>query len=565
MPPDRESQMRFNRFLVSFIILCTFSFNPGASAIPAEGRSIMIAAVNPHAVEAGRKVAARGGNVVDVAIAVGLTLSVTSPYFAALGGGGFAMVKMDGQTVDALDFREVAPSISTRDQFVKLDKTASVTGGKSVGIPGIPAGYLALHKKYGKLKWESLFTEALSLARNGLPISGEWVEYTRDEQARFNKTGLDTFFKPGGISHQPGEILKQPGLADALIALRDKKVNGFYSGKVAADLVEAVKSSGGTMSLADLKNYKVRWLSPLTTDFAGHKVYLMPPPSSGGVLLFQALKLIEKLNLKKTRPLSVDEYHLLGEIESRVFLSRNFLADPDFHKNPISYFTSEPYILDLAKTIDPRKTVALKPLKGEEIYGKGHESTETTHFSVMDTQGHAIAMTVTMNGAYGSGVVSPRYRIALNDTMDDFTTRPGETNQFGLTQGESNIVEPGKRPLSSMSPTLVDYQGKTVIALGGQGGPAIITGVLQVLHNLIDRGFDADTAIQMPRVHHQFLPNVLLIDKGRVAPEVQDGLKSRGYQLKESLFNKVYVVRLRPDGILEGAFDSRGEGGSGGI
>ncbi|MBX3020788.1 MAG: gamma-glutamyltransferase [Bdellovibrionales bacterium] len=541
-----------------FPVLALISWTT-ANAMPTSGHKLMISAPSPYAVEVGRKVAARGGNVMDVAVAVGLTLSVTSPYFAALGGGGFALVKMK-EGVQALDFRETAPAATSKDYYLKLDKEASQTGGHAVGVPGFPAGLWALHQKYGKLKWADLFREAELLAKNGFAVSGEWTLKTDGERERFNKAGILAFVRPGGVAYKPGEVLRQPLLGKALAEFRTKNLKGFYEGAVAADVVQAVQEAGGKMTLTDLKAYKVRWLEPLTTQYDGHKVYLMPPPSSGGVLILSALRLIEKLGVKDTAALSVDEFHLLGEIEARVFRGRALLGDPDFHKNPMAFLTSDSYIDGLSKTVK-NKAVALAPLKPEEI----KESAQTTHYSVMDAEGHAVALTVTLNGNYGSGVVTPRYHIALNNEMDDFTTRPGESNMYGLVQGPGNEVEPGKRPLSSMSPTLVEKDGKIVMAIGAPGGPRIITSVLQALYRIIGRGIDPDMAVQAPRVHHQFLPNVLFVDRGRFSPEVIEGLKARGHRIQEGWMGKVYVVRLRPDGILDAAFDSRGEGAAGGI
>lgn len=540
------------------LALCFFHFS--AQAIPTEGHKIMISAPNPYAVEVGRKIAERGGNVVDVAVAIGLTLSVTAPYYAALGGGGFALVKMDGD-VQAIDFREMAPAGTNPNYYVNMPKGSSQNGAHAVAVPGFPAGLVALHEKYGKLKWESLFVDPLSLANKGFAVSGDWVNNTEDEKDRFNPAGHKAFFKKNVESYKPGEILVQPALGKALTLFRDKKMKGFYDGPVAQDLAKTVQAGGGKLSVEDLRKYKVRWLSPLTTEYEKHKIYLMPPPSSGGIVILQALKLIEKLEVKKTRPLSADEYHLLAEVEARAFRGRFHLGDPDFHKNPINYLTSESYLEEMKKTVNPKKAVALKPLNDKDF----KESVETTHFSVMDAQGRAVALTVTLNGGYGSAVVTNQYGIALNNEMDDFTTRPGEPNMFGLIQGPGNEVEPGKRPLSSMSPTLVEKDGKIIMSLGAPGGPRIITAVLQALYRVLSREMNVDMAVQAPRVHHQFLPNTLYVDRQRFSPEVLDGLKSRGHKIEESWLAKVYIVRLRPDGILEAAFDSRGEGGAGGI
>lgn len=543
--------------LIAVVLLLT---RLESHAIPAEGHKMMISAPSPYAVEVGRKVALRGGNVIDVAVAVGLTLSVTSPYYAALGGGGFALVRMD-KDVEALDFREVAPRATGRDYYLKLPADASQTGGTAVGVPGFPAGLWELHRKHGKLKWKDLFAEAEALASRGFNVSGEWVAKAKSEKKRFNPTGLEVFFKKGGEDYKPGEILKQPRLAKALAEFRVKGPKGFYEGPVARDVVASVKATGGHMTADDLKSYKVRWLKPMVTEFEGHRIHLMPPPSSGGVVILSALKMIEKLKVKEKAPLGVDEYHLLAEIGARAFRGRALLGDPDFHKNPLSFLTSDSYLNEMTKSVNPAKAVALKPLDPADV----RESSETTHYSVMDAEGRAISLTVTLNGNHGSAVVTEKFGIALNNEMDDFTTRPGEPNMYGLVQGAGNDVEPGKRPLSSMSPTLVEKDGKIVMTLGAPGGPRIITGVLHALYRILARGMDVDSAAQTPRVHHQFLPNVVYVDRQRFAPEVINGLKAKGHQVEEGWMAKVYVVRLRPDGILEAAFDARGEGAAGGF
>jgi gamma-glutamyltranspeptidase/glutathione hydrolase len=532
-----------------------------AGAVPLEGHKILISAASPFAVEAGKKIAEKGGNAVDVAVTVGLTLSVTSPYFGGLGGGGFAMVKIK-DAPEALDFREVAPAATSKDYYLKLPKEASMFGGHAVGVPGVPAGLFTLHQKYGKLKWHQLFEDPLRLARNGFPVSGEWVLKTKNEAKNFDPGAKRYFMKKDGAQYKPGEILRQPQLARALELLRDKKTKGFYEGPVAKDIVASIAAGGGKMTLQDLAKYKTRWLEPLKTEFRGHTVYLMPPPSSGGVVIMTALKLMEKTNILEKEALSADEYHLLAEIQARSFRGRALLGDPDFTKNPITFLTSDKYIQDNAGNISLKKSVALKPLAENE----GRESTETTHYSVLDSEGRSVAITTTLNGDYGSGIATEKFGIALNNEMDDFTTRPNEPNMFGLIQGAANSVEPGKRPLSSMSPTLVTGKdGKVILSLGAPGGPRIISGVLQVLYRILGRDMNIDLAVQSPRVHHQFLPNKIIMDANRFSPEVTNSLKARGHTLDTGPMGKVYVVRLRPDGILEGAFDARGEGAVGGI
>jgi gamma-glutamyltranspeptidase / glutathione hydrolase len=548
--------MRLGRIFTVLLIL----FSSVGHTAPVEGHKIMISAPNHYAVEVGRKIAQRGGNVVDVAVAVGLSLSVTAPFYAALGGGGFALVKMKDE-VQALDFRETAPKATHKDYYLALPTGSSQNGPHAVATPGFPAGLFELHQKFGKMKWELLFTDAIDMADKGFAVTGGWVNTTNKEKERFNKTGQKVFLNKELKPYRPGEVLKQPALAKALVQFQRQKLKGFYDGPVAKDIVDTVVAGGGSLSLEDLKNYKVRWLKPITTDYEGHKVHLMPPPSSGGVVILSALNMIEKLDVKSKPLFSADEFHWLAEIESRAFRGRALLGDPDFHKNPVSFLTSSGYLEEMRKSIKPKRSVALKPL----VEGDIQESRETTHFSVMDSDGQAIALTVTLNGSYGSGVVSDKFGIALNNEMDDFTTKPGEPNMYGLVQGPGNNIEAGKRPLSSMSPTLVEKNGKVVMTLGAPGGPRIITGVLQALYRIIGRGMDVDSAVQAPRVHHQFLPNTLYIDRQRFSPEIVQELSNRGHKVEESWMAKVYVVRLRPDGILEAAFDSRGEGDAGGI
>lgn len=531
-----------------------------AVAIPAQGHRLMAAGPSPYMIEAVQDIGHSGGNVIDAAVTSLLTLAVTSPYFGSIGGGGFAMLKM-GDAVEALDFRETAPAATNPEFFVKRGENDSITGGAAVGVPGVPAGLWALHKKYGKLPWSRLFKVPLRLATQGFQLSGEWVYDTTKEKSRFNSGGKIYFLKAKGEDYKPGEILKQPALAKALMALRDQGPKGFYQGAIARDIVESVKKTGGVISLNDLKNYQVRWLKPLEADYSGYHFYLMPPPSSGGVVLKTALYLADKTGVKNQQPLSVDELHLLGEILAKSFRGRALLGDPDFHKNPFDQLLSASYLEELQKSIKLARVSTLAPLQEATLE---KEKAQTTNFSIMDSDGHAIAITTTLNGTYGSGVVTDQFGIALNNEMDDFTTKPGIPNLYGLIQGTGNVVQPGKRPLSSMSPTLVTKDGKVIMAVGAPGGPRIISTVFQTLYRSLINGFDLDEAVQAPRVHHQFLPNELVVEKNRLSPEILQALEKRGHKVNPSWMGKAYAVRLRPDGILEGAFDARGEGAAGG-
>ena len=547
--------------IVTLKIIGIFCLGPTlAIAAPQQGHRLVISTVSPQAVEMGRDIALKGGNVVDVAVTVAFTLAVTHPYFAALGGGGFALVKEGRHPVAVLDFREQAPFNTSPKFYLSKGPRASLDEADAIGVPGIVAGLWAIHQRYGKLPWTRLFSGPIRLAKKGFRVSGEWVDRTRQNQKRFSASGRKHFFKKSGDMYQPGEIFKQMSLAMALQQIRTRRTAPFYRGRIAKDIVNSVKAAGGGITLKDLSHYKVRWLTPIVTDFQGYKIYLMPPPSSGGVVLKSALTIIDQLGLQKIEPFSVDEFHLMGEVLNRSFRARSLLGDPDFHTNPLERLLSKDYLLQMGSSIK-YKTQKLKPLNKD--FGQ-RESAETTHLSVLDSHGNAVAMTLTLNGAYGSGIVSQKYGIALNNEMDDFTTRPHQPNLWGLIQGPGNQVEPGKRPLSSMSPTLVEKDNKIVMALGAAGGPKIISAVLQTLYRVLVTGLDMDQAIQAPRVHHQFLPHTLYLDRGRFVPETIKGLQTRLHQTEFRKIGRVFSVKKNKDFTLEAAHDSRGEGASGG-
>jgi len=545
---------------ICFVLALTVAAS--ARAVPAEGTRIMISAPSAYAVDAGKAVFANGGNLIDVAVAVGLTLAVTNPSNASLGGGGFALLSM-GKGVEVLDFREAAPAATSPEFYLGLEKGSSWNGGAAVGVPGVAAGLWAMHRRHGKLPWAELFETALALATEGIEFSGTESRYAESQKDRLNTAGLRHFFRTPQQHYRPGELLKQPALAEALKLYRDQGPDGFYRGDVARDIATTVQANGGVITEADLANYRVRWLEPLQTDFRGHRLYMMPPPSSGGAVIKTAFELIERIDPGQHAPLGVDELHLLAEVLNRSFRGRALLGDPDFHDNPFDRILAPAYIEEMAQSIDIGKAVQLEPLQDEPVT----ESTETTQFSILDADGNAISLTVTLNGSYGSGVVSEKYGISLNNEMDDFTTRPGEPNMFGLVQGYGNRVQPGKRPLSSMSPTLVEKDGRIVMTLGAAGGPRIISSVIQTIYRVLVTGLDLDRAVQFPRVHHQFLPNKLFMDEFKIAPEVVTGLQQRGHETvpqRPSYLGRIKAVRLNADNYLEAAFDNRSEGAVGG-
>jgi gamma-glutamyltranspeptidase/glutathione hydrolase len=545
-----------------FTLICLLTFGTSVQAVPGEGTKIMISAPSDYAVDAGKVAYAKGGNLIDVAVAVGLALTVTNPSNASLGGGGFALLSM-GQGVDVLDFREAAPAATSPDFYVDRDKGASWNGGTAVGVPGVAAGLWAMHQKYGKLEWSTLFDTALRLAEDGIEFSGTESRYAESQKDRLNPAGFRHFYKSPKQHYLPGETLRQPALARALQLYRDQGPDGFYRGAVAKDIAATVQANGGVITEADLANYQVRWLKPLETSFKDHKLYMMPPPSSGGAVIKAAFELFERVDIERQALLGIDELHLMAEVLNRAFRGRALLGDPDFHTNPFELILSQPYLDEMAQSININKAVQLAPLVDKSMA----ESTETTQFSILDADGNAISLTVTLNGSYGSGVVSKEFGISLNNEMDDFTTRPGEPNMFGLVQGFGNRVQPGKRPLSSMSPTLVEKDGRIVMTLGAAGGPRIISSVIQTIYRVLVSELDIDRAVQFPRVHHQFLPNKLYMDEFKFSPEVVKGLQQRGHETVEqrpSYLGRIKAVRLNDKGYLEASFDNRSEGAVGG-
>ena len=549
------------------ILFCLLSLllSKNTLAVPSTAQKIMISSESLGAISAGQAIAKLGGNVVDIAVASALAMSVELPQSASLGGGGFALIKI-GSQVDVLDYREVAPGATSPDFYKTKSKTASIDGAYAIGVPGVLAGLYALHKKHGRLKWKQLFKPALRIAKKGFAVSTEMHQIIKANGSRFSSAGR-TLLMSKKQAKKSGDIIKYKGMYAALKRIRRQGHRGFYKGPIAKDIVMTIRSLGGVMTLEDLLNYKVRWLKPITLDFKGHKIYSMPLPSTGGIVLASALRLSEMLNIDQHSPLSSMEAHLMVEILARAFRGRSLLGDPDFFKeNPHQMLLSDKYLKGLSKTINLRKTSALASLTlpKKKILQK-KESKQTTHLAVIDTQGNAVSLTTTLNGNFGSGVFSEKFGISLNNEMDDFTTRPGKPNMFGLIQGLGNKVEPGKRPLSSMTPTIITKDGKAVLALGARGGPRIISAVFQVIYRVLVNEFDIDLAVQSPRIHHQFLPHIVFHDSHRISQDVLDNLKKKGHKLRSGSTGKVIAVGKRKDNTLVGTFDSRGVGQAAGL
>ncbi len=569
-------------------LISVFSLS-AAHALPHKSQNFAVASPSPYAAPVAAEIAGQGGNLFDQAVAVALSMSVTHPYYASLGGGGFAVIRKQNPnataTVEVLDFREVAPKAAGRELFVGREAKSATDGGLASGVPGVPAGLFELHKKYGKLSWKKLFGPAIRLAENGFPVSGEWASQTKSQFEAFNGFGKKIFgrtvldkMKPPRERYEPllpADNLKQPLLAKALKLLRDQGPKAFYQGAIAKDIVDVVGQTGGIITLEDMKDYRTVWRQPLRRTWRGFELSLMPPPSSGGLIIAQALELVDRIEAANgaAPSLSSQESHVWGEALKLAFAPRGQMGDPMATSSmaDLAVRLLAPDRLDrLAKLFQKEDAIEVKSSKSPDLKEAmtpvtTKEKSETTHFSIADREGNAVSLTVTLNGSYGSGMVSSKFGIAMNDEMDDFATQPGLPNQYGLIQGEANAVEAGKRPLSSMSPTIVEKDGRFVAAIGAPGGPRIPSAVFQVLIRTLAQNLDAEEAVQLPRVHHQFLPDTLFYDARKISPDVMAKLKAFGHATQEAWIAKAYIVKINSDGLLEAAADPRGEAAAGGF
>ncbi len=526
---------------------------PTAVSATGRGRTVAIASAAPEATEAGLAVFAEGGNVVDAAIAVTFAISVARPQSTGLGGGGFFLVH-DARTgeIEALDTREVAPASATADMY-RDEADESLDGPRSVAVPTLVAGVLDLHARKGTLPLPRLLAPAIKLAREGVVVahgtagacSSRAKVLARDPEAA-------RIFLPGGKPLAAGALLVQSDLANTIEAL----ANGArFSDAPFAAAIE--KATNGAVTRADLAGFKPTRRAPVRGTYRGRSIVSFPPPSSGGVHLVQMLNVLETFEYGGLAP--GPREHALVEAMRRAYRDRaEFLGDPDFVHVPVTGLTSKKYAKGLAATIDPAKATLSSDLKPGPA--PAHESDHTTHFSVVDSEGNAVASTQTINYTFGSCVVAPGTGVLLNDEMDDFAARPGEPNAYGLIQGRANAVAPGKRPLSSMTPTFVFEGSQLTLALGSPGGSRIITAVLQVILNRFDLGLDPAASVAAPRLHHQWMPDEVTAEQG-VPATVVEVLRARGHKVKRvGPGTDIQAVFREPGRGLLGVSDPRAEG-----
>ena len=519
-------------------------------SVAGTGKTFMVASEAELATKVGRDVLAKGGNAADAAVATCFALAVVHPSAGNLGGGGFAVVRTKDEA-SALDFRETAPAKASPDMFMHAGSGASLRGDLASGVPGTVAGLWELHVKHGKLTWQDDLAPAIALARDGFPVDPVLAKGLAKRLARAPING-----GPWSVKHAAGEIVKQPELADTLQRISEQGPSGFYQGPVAEAIATEMQQHGGLITTDDLKGYQALWRDPLRFDYRGKHLISMPPPSSGGIVVAMTANMLAGVDLAKLGWHSAQHIHWLVEVWRRAYAARNeLLGDPAFVPDmPVTRLMSKQFADAMVATIGPSAT----PSKAVTQLLEG---IHTTNVSIVDSSGMAIAITVTLNTAYGSGVWVAGF--LMNNEMDDFTTLPGKPNVYGLVQGTANQPEPGKRMLSSMSPTIIEDDHGVYMVVGGQGGSHIITEVWQTISNVIDFGLPIEAAISAPRVHHQHLPDEVDIEPDAISPETSRALKAEGYNLIEGKPERVYgavTAIVRTQNGWRGAADPRNGG-----
>lgn len=530
---------------------------------PVRATQGMVASVDATATQVGVDILRQGGNAVDAAVAVGFALAVTHPQAGNLGGGGFMLLRTASGRATAIDFREIAPARASRDMFLdkqgNADSKLSLTSPLASGTPGTVAGFALAAQKYGTLPLSKLVQPAVELARKGIIVNDALADDLNSygkEVLLSHDNSKAIFFKPDGTPYQKGERLVQANLAHSLSLIARDGADAFYKGEIADQIAAEMAQHGGLISKADLAGYRAVERQPISGSYRGYQVFSMPPPSSGGIHIVQILNILENFDLAKMGFGSADAMQVIAEAEKYAYADRSeYLGDPDFVKVPWQALTSKAYAKSLAQQIDLAKARPSDQIKPGKL--APYESNQTTHFSVVDKQGNAVAVTYTLNTNFGSGIVAGSSGILLNNEMDDFSARPGTPNVYGLVGGEANAVQPGKRPLSSMSPTIVAKDGKTWLVTGSPGGSRIITTVLQMVVNSIDFGMNVAEATNAPRFHHQWLPDQLRVEKG-FSPDTLKLLRAKGQNVEVlPAMGSTQSIMIGPDGTLYGASDPR--------
>lgn len=534
---------------------------------PVYGREAMVVTADRHATSIGVEILRSGGNAIDAAVAVGLALAVTEPNAGNLGGGGFMLLRLADDRTSFIDFRERAPAAAHRDMY--LDPSGNPTeesrvGYRAAGVPGTVRGLALALNRYGTKTWSSLVDPALRLARNGYPVSYGLARSLRSSRrlARFRES--QRIFLNRGRFFTFGDTLKQDDLAATLERLASHGPDEFYTGKTARLIADDMAANGGLITAADLEAYAPVERVPVAGTYRQFEILSAPPPSSGGTGVIQILNILEEFDLRSTAAGSAQTVHIVAEAMRRFFADRaQFFGDTDYVDIPLRGMLSKKYAAARRESIRQNRVTPSAEVGSSNP--SGYESDETTHYAVVDAAGNAVAVTYTLNGGYGSGVTARATGVLLNNEMDDFTAKPGSPNAYGLLQSESNSIEPGKRPLSAMSPTIVLESGRPRFLVGAQGGPAIITAVTQVILDVVDFGMNVQQAVDFPRFHHQWMPDLLYLEPFGFPTETREALQAMGHRISFGRrLGHVEAIEVRDD-LLMGAADSRSEGVAAGL
>ena len=540
--------MRLHRKLLPILVFGLVAVVCAAAAPmrPTHAQHAMVTSQHELASQAGVDMLKQGGNAVDAAVATGFALAVVHPQAGNIGGGGFMLIRMNTGKFHFIDYREKAPAAATHDMYLdkqgNLIPDASLVGYKAIGVPGSVAGMAYAQKKYGKLTLAQVMAPAIRLAREGFALS---YEDARDLRKPSNH--LQDFrdsrriFQRDGSFYEPGDVLKQPDLARTLERIT-KNPDDFYHGELARELATAMQKGGGLMTAKDLAGYEVKEREPVHGSYRGMEIYSAPPPSSGGVALLEILNILEGYDLKKLGAGSAESIHLTVEAFRRAFYDRaEFMGDPDFARVPVAQLIDKKYAAAWRESMNPDKASASADLKRPAIFNEleryatakpaiAPEKSNTTHYSVVDADGNAVAVTTTLNDSFGSAVTAEGLGFLLNNEMDDFTSKPGTPNLYGLIQGEANAIGPGKRPLSAMTPTIVVNNGKLLLVMGSPGGPRIITTVVNVLLGIVDYGLNVQQAVDAPRFHQQWQPDLIYTERVGFSPDTLNLLRNMGHK-----------------------------------